>query len=165
PHLQALFLGAVLCNDAGLFKKDGIWEIKGDPTEAALVVAAAKGGLHKTELDQEYPRLGEIPFSSERKRMATLNRVEANSVSFPVNGLVAFSKGAPEVILESCTKIFHDGEIKALSPEVKQLISGKIREMADQALRVMAFSFRPLAEDISPEKVSSGERTAEEIEE
>jgi Ca2+-transporting ATPase len=91
--------------------------------------------------------------------------VEANSVSFPVNGLVAFSKGAPEVILESCTKIFHDGEIKALSPEVKQLISGKIREMADQALRVMAFSFRPLAEDISPEKVSSGERTAEEIEE
>jgi Ca2+-transporting ATPase len=163
PHLQALLLGAVLCNDAGIFKKDEVWEIKGDPTEAALVVAAAKGGLHKTGLDKEYPRLGEIPFSSERKRMTTFNRVEANSVSFPVNGLVAFSKGAPEVILGSCTKIFHDGEIKALSPEVKQLISGKIREMADQALRVMAFSFRPLAEDISPEKVS-GEHIAEEIE-
>lgn len=163
-HLQALLLGAVLCSDAGLFKEEEKWEIKGDPTEAALVVAAAKAGFHKTELDKEYSRLAEIPFSSERKRMTTLNKVEPDSGSFPVKGLVAFSKGAPEVILSSCTKIFLDGEIKDLSPEEKQLISGKVREMADQALRVMAFSFRPLAEDTSPEKVSSGERTAEEVE-
>src|SRR5690606_10551897 len=123
-----------------------------------------KAGLHKAELNKKYPRLGEISFSSERKRMTTLNKMEADSDSFPVKGLVAFSKGAPEVILGSCTKVFLDGEIKALTPEVKQLISGKVREMADQALRVMAFSFRSLAEDISPEKVSSGEHTAEEIE-
>ncbi|WP_305036004.1 cation-translocating P-type ATPase [Methanosarcina sp. MSH10X1] len=164
-HLQALLLGAVLCNDAGIFKEDEKWEIKGDPTEAALMVAAAKAGLHKTELDKEYPRLAEIPFSSERKRMTTLNKVEADADNFPLNGLVAFSKGAPEVILGSCTKIFLDGEIKTLSPEIKQLISGKVREMADQALRVIALSFRSLAEDISPEKVSSGGRPAEEIEE
>ncbi|MGB9941153.1 calcium-translocating P-type ATPase, SERCA-type [Methanosarcina sp.] len=163
-HLQALLLGAVLCNDAGLFKEDEKWEIKGDPTEAALVVAAAKAGLHKTELDKEYPRLAEIPFSSERKRMTTFNKVEADSGIFPLNGLVAFSKGAPEVILGSCTKIFLDGEIKTLSPEVKQLISGKVREMADQALRVIALSFRSLAEDTSPERISSGERAAEELE-
>jgi Ca2+-transporting ATPase len=163
-YLQALLLGAVLCNDAGLFKKDEKWEIKGDPTEAALVVTAAKAGLHKAELNKKYPRLGEIPFSSERKRMTSLNKVEADSDSFPVKGLVAFSKGAPEVILGSCTKVFLNDEIKALTPEVKQLISGKVREMADQALRVMAFSFRSLAEDISPVKVSSGEHTVEEIE-
>jgi Ca2+-transporting ATPase len=164
-HLQTLLLGAVLCNDAALFEENEKWEIKGDPTEAALVVAAAKAGFRKVELDQKYPRLGEIPFSSERKRMTTFNKLEAGSGSFPVKGLIAFSKGAPEVILGSCTKIFLDGEIKSLSPEIKQLIAGKVREMANQALRVMALSFRPLDEDNSPEKIYSGERTAEEVEE
>ncbi len=163
-HLQTLLLGAVLCNDADFFKENEKWEIKGDPTEAALVVAAAKAGLRKVELDQKYPRLGEIPFSSERKRMTTFNKLEIESESFPVKGLIAFSKGAPEVILGSCTKIFLDGEIKALSPEIKKLIAEKVREMADQALRVMALSFQPLDEDMFLEKTSSGEIPSEEIE-
>ena len=161
-HLRVLLLGAVLCNDAGFFEENGKWEIKGDPTEAALVVAAAKAGLNKTELDPRYSRLGEIPFSSERKRMTTFNKLEASSGSFPFKGLIAFSKGAPEVILSSCTKIFLEGEIRPLSPEVKQLIAGKVREMADQALRVIALSFRILDEDPSAERVSSGEHSAEE---
>ncbi|HET8687251.1 MAG TPA: cation-transporting P-type ATPase, partial [Methanosarcina sp.] len=164
-HLQTLLLGAVLCNDADLFEENQKWEIKGDPTEAALVVAAAKAGFRKVKLDQKYPRFGEIPFSSERKRMTTFNKLEAGSGSFPVKGLIAFSKGAPEIILGSCTKIFLDGEIKSLSPEIKQLIAGKVREMADQALRVMALSFRPLDEDTFPKKISSGERAAEKVEE
>lgn len=163
-HLQTLLLGAVLCNDADFFKENEKWEIKGDPTEAALVVAAAKAGLRKVELDQKYPRLGEIPFSSERKRMTTFNKLEIESESFPVKGLIAFSKGAPEVILGSCTKIFLDGEIKALSPEIKKLIAEKVKEMADQALRVMALSFQPLDEDMFLEKTSSGEIPSEEIE-
>nr|WP_269746781.1 calcium-translocating P-type ATPase, SERCA-type [Methanosarcina vacuolata] len=165
PHLQILLLGAVLCNDAGLFKKSDKWEIKGDPTEAALVVVAAKSGFHKVELDQKYPRLGEIPFSSERKRMTTFNKLEADSGSLPVKGLTAFSKGAPEVILGSCTKIFLDGEIKSLSSEMKQLIEGKIKEMADQALRVMALSFRLLDEELDIEKSSSKDPPSERIEE
>ncbi len=164
-HLHVLLLGAVLCNDADFFKENEKWEIKGDPTEAALVVAAAKTGLLKVDLDQKYPRLGEIPFSSERKRMTTFNKLEADSGSFPLKGLVAFSKGAPEVILSSCTKIFLDGEIRSLSPEMKQLIAGKVREMADQALRVMALSFRSLDEGPSLENISSGEFSSEEIEE
>lgn len=164
-HLQILLLGAVLCNDAGLFKENEKWEIKGDPTEAALVVAAAKAGLHKVDIDQKYPRLGEIPFSSERKRMTTISKLEADSGSFPLKGLVAFSKGAPEVILGSCTKIFLDGEIKPLSPEMKQLITGEVREMADQALRVMALSFHPLDEELFIENNSSGELPSEKIEE
>jgi P-type Ca2+ transporter type 2C len=165
PHLQTLLMGAVLCNDAGLFEENKKWEIKGDPTEAALVVAAAKAGFSKVELDQRYPRLGEIPFSSERKRMTTFNEMEPDSGSFPAKGLIAFSKGAPEVILSSCTKIFLNGEIKPLSSEMKQLIAAKTREMADQALRVMAFAFHPLDEDLSLKKVSSGELPSEEIEE
>nr|WP_329956819.1 calcium-translocating P-type ATPase, SERCA-type [Methanosarcina barkeri] len=164
-HLQILLLGAVLCNDAGLFKENEKWEIKGDPTEAALVVAAAKAGLHKVDIDQKYPRLGEIPFSSERKRMTTISKLEADSGSFPLKGLVAFSKGAPEVILGSCTKIFLDGEIKSLSPEMKQLITGEVREMADQALRVMALSFHPLDEELFIENNSSGDFPSEKIEE
>lgn len=165
PHLQILLLGAVLCNDAGLFKESDKWEIKGDPTEAALVVVAAKSGFHKVELDQKYPRLGEIPFSSERKRMTTFNKLEADSGSLPVKGLTAFSKGAPEVILGSCTKIFLDGEIKSLSSEMKQLIEEKVKEMADQALRVMAISFRILDEELDIEKSSSKDPPSERIEE
>ncbi|HWQ48084.1 MAG TPA: cation-translocating P-type ATPase [Methanosarcina sp.] len=164
-HLHVLLLGAVLCNDSGLFKENEKWEIKGDPTEAALVVAAAKAGLRKVELDQKYPRFGEIPFSSERKRMTTISKLETDAGSFPLKGLVAFSKGAPEVILGSCTKIFLNGEIIPLSPEMKQLIAGKVREMADQALRIMALSFRSLDEGPSIEKLSSGDLPSEKIEE
>ena len=164
-HLHALLLGSALCNDASLLEENKEWKIKGDPTEAALVVAAAKAGLHKGDLDQKCPRLGEIPFSSERKRMTTFNELESGSGNFPAKGLVAFSKGAPEVILDSCTEILLDGEIKPLSSELRQEILGKVREMADQALRVMGFSFHPPDEEISPEKVSSGEIKAEKIEE
>nr|WP_269850311.1 HAD family hydrolase [Methanosarcina horonobensis] len=137
----------------------------GDPTEAALVVAATKAGFEKSELDRKYPRLAEIPFSSESKRMTTFNKLEDGLDSFLDSELVAFSKGAPEVILGSCTKIFLNGEVKALTPEQKQEISEIVKELADQALRVMAFSFRPLEEGFSPDKVSSGEIPAEKVEE
>ncbi len=163
-HLRTLLLGCTLCNDAGLFGVDGGWEITGDPTEASLVVAAAKAGLRKDILDQKYPRLGEIPFSSERKRMTTFNKLESGSYLFPDDGLIAFSKGAPEVILDSCTKIFLKGEIRPLTPELRQEILEQVRKMADQALRIMAFSFRQLDESNSPEKIFSGELTADKIE-
>lgn len=164
-HLRILLLGAALCNDSNLHEEGNGWKITGDPTEAALVVAAAKAGFEKSELDLKYPRLAEIPFSSENKRMTTLNKLEDGPGSFLDSKLVAFSKGAPEVILASCTRIFLEGEIRALTPEQKQAISGQVKDLADQALRVMAFSFRPLEEDFSPEKLSSGETPAEKIEE
>lgn len=164
-HLRVLLFGAALCNDSNLYTEEDGWKIRGDPTEAALVVAAAKAGFEKSELDRKYPRLAEIPFSSESKRMTTFNRLEDGPGGFLDSKLVAFSKGAPEVILSSCTKIFLDGEIKDLTPEMKQEISEKVKELADQALRVMAFSFRPFEESFSPEKVSSGEIPAEKVEE
>ncbi|AKB30282.1 Cation-transporting ATPase, E1-E2 family [Methanosarcina siciliae T4/M] len=163
-HLRTLLLGAALCNDSNLHKEEDAWKITGDPTEAALVVAAAKAGFKNSEIERKYPRLAEIPFSSESKRMTTFNRLEDGPGSFLDSELVAFSKGAPEVILASCTKILLDGEIKALDQEQIHEISEKVKELADQALRVMALSFRPLEEGFSPEKVPSGEIPAEEIE-
>ena len=164
-HLRTLLLGAALCNDAGLSGEGEKWEITGDPTEAALLVAAAKAGFYKADLDQKYPRLGEIPFSSERKRMTTINKINNSSGDFPGEGIIAFSKGAPEVIFDSCTKVLLDGEIRPLTPELREEIPKQVRNMADQALRVMAFSFRPLGEKIFPEQISSGEQTAEKFEE
>ncbi|WP_052722542.1 MULTISPECIES: cation-translocating P-type ATPase [unclassified Methanosarcina] len=164
-HLRILLLGAALCNDSNLYKEEDGWKITGDPTEAALMVAAAKAGFEKFGLDRKYPRLGEIPFSSESKRMTTFNKLGDSPGSFLNSELAAFSKGAPEVILGSCTKIFLDGEIKALTPEQKQEISEQVRELADQALRVMSLSFRPHEKGFSFEKVSSGEIPAEKIEE
>ncbi|MCX7707271.1 MAG: HAD-IC family P-type ATPase, partial [Anaerolineae bacterium] len=93
--LLELLRGAALASDARLFPKDGHWEIKGDPTEGALVVAAAKAGLQRASLEAQFPRVGEIPFTSETKRMTTL-------LATP-NGPTAYAKGAAEVILDSCT--------------------------------------------------------------
>ncbi|AAM07430.1 TPA: calcium-translocating P-type ATPase, SERCA-type [Methanosarcina acetivorans] len=163
-HLRTLLLGAALCNDSNLHKEEDVWKITGDPTEAALVVAAAKAGFENSELERKYPRLAEIPFSSETKRMTTFNKLEDGPGSILDSELVAFSKGAPEVILASCTKILLDGETKVLTQEQIQEISEQVKELADQALRVMALSFRPLEEGFSPEKVTSGEIPAEEIE-
>lgn len=164
-HLRVLLLSAALCNDSNLYKEEDGWKIRGDPTEAALVVAAAKAGFEKSELDSKYPRLAEIPFSSESKRMTTFNKLDDFPGDVLDSELVAFSKGAPEVILGSCTKIFLDGEIKTLTHGQKQEILEEVKELADQALRVMAFSFRPFEEGFSPEKISSGKIPVERAEE
>jgi len=97
-HIHRLLVAGALCNDAGLVQEKGKWDIKGDPTEGALVVVAAKAGIWKTALGEKHRRVGEVPFSSERKMMTTLNISE--------EGLYAYSKGAPEIVLASCTKIF-----------------------------------------------------------
>ncbi len=138
--LLDLLRGAALVSDARLVQVDGRWDIKGDPTEGALVVAAAKAGLAKEELDRQFPRLDEIPFTSETKRMTTLQQMP--------HGKLAYSKGAPEVILASSTRyIAEDGE-RDLTPEAREEIAAAAREMAGQALRVLAVASRP-AESIS----------------
>ena len=73
--LQLLLQGGLLCSDAVLEEKEGKWFVKGDPTEGALVVAAVKAGYHETEMRLENPRIEEIPFSSERKRMTTIHQM------------------------------------------------------------------------------------------
>jgi Ca2+-transporting ATPase len=117
--LVRLLRGAALASDARIVN-DRRWEVKGDPTEGALIVAAAKAGLRKQQLEALYPRVHEIPFTSESKRMTTIHATE--------DGMVAYAKGAPEVIIESCTL---DAVARAATLEAAQA-------MASDALRVLA---------------------------
>jgi len=139
--LQMLLQGGLLCSDAGLEEKEGKWMVKGDPTEGALVVAAVKAGFHETEVRFENPRVEEIPFSSERKRMTTIHQMKDGKK-------MAFMKGAPEVVLESCSHIFQDGEIRELKDSDKTGILNANEEMAQGALRVLGFAYRDCPEAI-----------------
>jgi Ca2+-transporting ATPase len=137
--LAALLRGAALASDARLEKDaQGRWELKGDPTEGALVVAAAKAGMDKEALDEAFPRVDEVPFSSESKRMTTLHETP--------QGTVAFAKGAPEVILGSCTGMDKGGERVDLDDEAREDLLRRAREMAEDALRVLAIAYKPGAD-------------------
>jgi P-type Ca2+ transporter type 2C len=134
--LKHLLRGATLASDARIVHEEteNRWHVKGDPTEGALVVAAAKAGLRKMELDKSYPRVNEIPFTSETKRMTTLHKMGGK--------VTAFSKGAPEIILDSCTKHVTAGGEIALDAEHREQILEVARQMAGEALRVLAVAFR-----------------------
>ena len=141
PHTaRTLLAAAALASDARLNQSSGSepgngWSIKGDPTEGALVVAAAKAGLHKPELDDRYPRRHEIPFTSETKRMTTWHETP--------EGLVAYSKGAPEVILASCTSFLTDDGARLLDEAGKVQLLAAAQEFAGEALRVLAVARKP----------------------
>jgi len=126
-----LLLAAALVCDAHVVRDDmhGSWQIKGDPTEGAIIVAAAKAGMQKDELDLQFPRVGEIPFTSETKRMTTLHSVG--------DAQVAYAKGAPETILDSCSRqLTSRGEV-ALGDADREAILETVRQMAGEALRVL----------------------------
>ena len=127
---------AALACDARLVRDAarGAWEVKGDPTEGALVVAAAKAGLHKGELDAGLPRVHEVPFTSESKRMTTLHAGP--------DGTVAFAKGAPEVLLAACVaEQTPVGEVP-LDAAARARIAAAAQRMAGDALRVIAVARR-----------------------
>jgi Ca2+-transporting ATPase len=134
-EVKLLLRAAALTSDAGLTRTDDRWQIKGDPTEGALVVMAAKAGLNKIELEAEFPRVHEIPFSSEAKRMTTLHRSPA--------GIVAYAKGAPEIILKACARQLTEGGEAMLDPQAADEILESAREMAREALRVLAVAYKP----------------------
>jgi Ca2+-transporting ATPase len=130
--LGILLIISALCNDSDLVNENSTWHIKGDPTEGALNVLAAKGGIRKHEMEKRYRRTDEIPFSSERKIMTTI-------YSTPER-VYAYSKGAPEVILNSCTYIYHDGSVVKFDGDEKEHILEVVKTMASRAQRVLAFS-------------------------
>ncbi|MDF2749047.1 MAG: ATPase, P-type (transporting), superfamily, subfamily [Gaiellaceae bacterium] len=132
PVLLEILRGAVLASDAQLVAGDGDgeWEIRGDPTEGALVVAAAKAGLDKRELDAQCPRVGEIPFTAESKRMTTLHETS--------DGVVAYTKGAPEIVLASCTRQLTAAGEDALDVQGRDAVLATAQELAGDALRVLA---------------------------
>ncbi|MBM3151869.1 MAG: cation-translocating P-type ATPase [Chloroflexi bacterium] len=134
--LRHLLRGAALASDAHIVhsEADRRWHVKGDPTEGALVVAAAKAGLKKVELDTQFPRVEEIPFTSETKRMTTLHKMDGRHV--------AYSKGAPEIVIESCTRQLAANGETAMSAEAKRQVLDAAQNMAKDALRVLAVATR-----------------------
>jgi Ca2+-transporting ATPase len=142
PGMRLLLRAGLLCNDARLeqVSEDGstLWRIAGDPTEGAFVVAAAKAGYWKGELGEEYPRVAEIPFDSERKRMTTFH-------PDPRYGhYVAYMKGAPDVVLGLCGQVLEDGMMRPLTEERHRNILDQNEALAANALRVLGVAFRPL---------------------
>ena len=136
PTLRQMLMAATLASDTQLVKDSaGNWDIKGDPTEAALVVAAAKAGLDKEFLDSSYPRVHEIPFSSESKRMITVHQTNGS--------LTAYAKGAPEVILNDCEFIVTGEGLEVLDIERRDQILCQAQEMAGEALRVLGIAYKP----------------------
>ena len=135
--LKKLLTAATLASDTYLIgdvenESGNEWNIKGDPTEGALVVAAAKAGLQKESLDSEYPRVQEIPFSSETKRMTTLHQTNGS--------LTAYAKGAPEMILESCDWHLTADGVKPFDDVGRSQALAMAQDMASEALRVLAIS-------------------------
>jgi Ca2+-transporting ATPase len=135
PSLNLLLGSSAVCTNASY---DGE-KVLGDTTEGALIVAAAKAGLTKADLEEKYPRVHEIPFTSERKRMTTVHKMTDGK-------LLAFTKGAPEVVLERCVQVYRDGEASRLPKKEKQKILEVNGQMASDALRVLGVSFKELTD-------------------
>ncbi|MBN1847832.1 MAG: HAD-IC family P-type ATPase [Deltaproteobacteria bacterium] len=126
----------VLNNDAELSDKG---TIIGDPTEACLIVSAAKAGLNQKTMNDLFPRIHEIPFDSQRKRKSTIHQADHQTFMF--------TKGAPDTVLELCTRMDLNGEILPLSDEARHMIAETNRQFASHALRVLAFAYKPLKSD------------------
>ncbi len=137
PATQELATAFLLCNDAELEQVEGRWRVLGDPTEGALIVLAGKAGLNPEEIRRQHPRVGEVPFSSERKRMSTVH-------SLPSGKRNAFMKGAPEIVLERCTRIRWNGRVEPLTHELRRRVLQENEEMASDALRVLAVAYKDL---------------------
>ncbi len=148
PRLGMLLLTGLLCNDARLTGEGEERRAIGDPTETALLVAAAKGGLFQEQLVAELPRLKEYPFDSTRKRMSTIHRgkLPFSVPGLPAEGLWVFTKGAPDVLLKKCRQYLGQNGIEELTPAVSEKFAGLNRELANKALRVLGLAFRPFRE-------------------
>ncbi|MGD8737783.1 MAG: cation-translocating P-type ATPase, partial [Anaerolineae bacterium] len=152
PPVRSLGLlakAAALCNDASLEPTpEGGYQAVGDPTEGALVVAAAELGLVKTELDQRWPRVGEVPFTSERKRMTTVHRVgvtaDQSDAPWCCGSYVAFAKGAVDSLLDISNRVWTGDEDVALTSEMRARIVAANDRLAGQGQRVLGVAFRPL---------------------
>jgi len=139
---QKLMTIATLCNDSNLEEKNGEIIGIGDPTETALIFMGSDFGIDKKVIEQENPRVFEIPFDSNRKRMSTVHQN-------PEGGYQLMVKGAPDQLLKKCTRRLLNGTIIELDDEQRQIIESQNIEMSKQALRVLGYAYKPL--DNKPE--------------
>ena len=157
PEVALMLEAGALCNDAVIekeFSEGGGYRTVGDPTEGALVVAAARAGLWKDELEQVLPRIAELPFDSERKRMTTVHQFNpAKANNFPLQSLqilksyqketvIAFTKGAVDSLLQGCTQVWCEGKRVPLDQEWMSRIQRANEDLAKQGVRVLGVAFR-----------------------
>ena len=141
--LRFLLQIGALCNDASLTQpEEGGWKILGDPTEGALVVAAAKADINKQELADKYPRVSEVPFDSDRKYMTTIHEVhDAHGICD--SAYLTCVKGALDSILGMCSHIYRDGGVVRLTAGDVDAIQHVHQDMTAHALRVLALAYKP----------------------
>lgn len=140
PAIARLLEIQALCNDSRLehVEENGedLWRIVGDPTEGAMIVAAAKAGINREKLNELHPRLQEIPFDSQRKLMTTFHKGNNDK-------LFALTKGAPDILIGRCTRIMRrDGKIEDLTLGDIEVILDENKSLASQAYRVLAMAFK-----------------------
>ena len=153
PVLLELLRAAVACNDAELVTQGEQPTIVGDPTEGALLVAAAKAGFNRADLDAQLPRLAMVPFDSDRKRMSVIRQTQ--------DGPAAFVKGAPEIILDRCTRIRTADGISPMTEALRSAMNQAVQMLAHDALRVLAVAERP---HFPEPGMAGGKPDAEQIE-
>lgn len=155
---------AALCNNAYLKKKEititGLlrrqkeqWEVLGDPTEGALLVSAAKGGFWREHLEKKEMRIAEIPFDSERKRMSVIYQQ-----SFAPHKFYVYTKGAPDILIDLCNRVWWDGEVVPLTAEIKAKILLNNEQMAAQALRVIGLGYREIPAEFFAKHITSKDK-------
>ena len=134
PSAQKILLYGSLCNNARATKSGKKLSFVGDPTETAILAAAYSNGINITNISESYPRISEIPFSSEKKYMATDNKIDGEHVQIV--------KGAPDIILNKCGFVDSDGRVQKINPHIKSKIAAQNKTLADEALRVIAVAYK-----------------------
>lgn len=167
PELALLLAGGALCNDAILEPAEtgsGPLHATGDPTESALVIAAARHGLRKNELEKTFPRVAELPFDSGRKRMTTVHWLPADlpqaleamrhlSGGTPGSRCIAFVKGAVDSLLEVSTAVWVDGHREPFSESRRQRITDAHERLAGDGMRVLGIACRPVEASSAQEEM------------
>jgi Ca2+-transporting ATPase len=168
--VRLLLTAGVLCNDALMQDPSNPDATIGDPTETALLVAASRFGIVKQTLEQSIPRVAEVPFSAERKRMTTVHNVpdEDMNDAIPANAVallgpernrwIAFTKGSVESLLSFSTSVWVNGAMRPLSDEWRERIAAANNELASNGMRVLGIGFRPVSKAPDPNDVRFVER-------
>ena len=156
-EVERALAAADRANNASIHEADGRWSVQGDPTEGALLVAARKCGLSSETLDEQLPRVGEVPFSSERKLMSTLHRDTRQR-----DRGVVYTKGAPDVLLTRCTRELVGEERRSLTPERRAAILETNEALAGQALRTLGVAGRWLTSEALAEHAAHPDERVEQ---
>ncbi len=168
PAAVLLVAGGALCNDAvleGVNRLEGGFQAVGDPTEGALVVAAAKAGLLKPELEAALPRVAELPFDSDRKRMTTIHKVNQDLLPDPLKdawvkhplgdgalAYIAITKGSVDGLLGVSDRVWNDGKAEVLTPEWLERVQMANNRLAENGMRVLGVAFRRRVSGVMDEK-------------